>query len=448
MRNILILLLIFSFAITHAQEAIKNVIVETYYISDANDATDTTGGKIEPGYKTYRIYIQLKPGCKLLGLYGDINNALKISSTSDFFNNIDYGKTFGKDFTKSNYNKNTVALDTWLTLGQTTKKAGNTYFGVLKTQDDDGSFIGGENNDGGSEVIPTGLLTNNDPAAGIPLTVADGMDTLVNIESNWNSHGFIDLVSGEDSTIFGSIKVGSEFISNDALLYNTGVMGVNSDSNQVLVAQLTTKGEISFELNVQVYDPNIDQSYRSFYVAQGKDTINEGQKTITKVSHYLKYPAACGCNDPNFLEFSNRFVCSNLDSCKTRIILGCMDVNACNYNPAANYNVQNLCCYPGLCYDRDLSLACPSDAEPVLHLDIYPNPAESQITLQSTTEINNEVTKYIVYNYYGKVVLEKSLDIVSGNYIDQLNISNYESGIYLVRLYSGNSSDSRMFIKN
>ena len=124
-----------------------------------------------------------------------------------------------------------------------------------------------------------------------------------------------------------------------------------------------------------------------------------------------------------------------------------MDPKACNYNPDANYNVQNLCCYPGLCYDRDLSLACPSEGELVLRLDIFPNPAESQITLQSTNEIVNEETKYMVYNYYGKVVLEKSLGILNGNYVDQLDISNYESGIYLVRLYSGRSTDSRMFNK-
>jgi len=448
MKNIIILLLTFSFVFANAQDAIKNVIVETYYISDANDATDTTGGKIEPGYNAYRIYIQLKPGCKLLSLYGDINHALKISSTSDFFNNTDYGKTFGKDFTKSNYNKNTVALDTWLTLGQTTKKASSTYFGVLKSQDTDGSFIGGENNDGGSEEISTGLLINNDPAAGIPITEADGMDTLLNVESNWISHGFIDFISGEDSTIFGSVKVGSEFISNDAFLFNTGVMGVNPDSNQVLVAQLTTKGEISFELNVQVFDPGTDQSFSSFYVAQGNDTINESEKTITKVSPLLKYPADCGCNDPNFLEYSKQFVCFSEGSCKTRVILGCMDPTACNYNPDANFNVQSLCCYPGLCYDRDLSLACPSEGELILHLDVYPNPAASQVTIQTTSYIDNKESKYVVYNYFGNVILEKDLGIVNGKITDVLGLSDFEPGIYLVRLYAGSASDSRMFIKN
>ena len=72
-----------------SQDAIKKVIVETYYVSDANDATDTTGGILESGSKTYRIYIQMKPGCKLTKIYGDNNHKLKIASTANFFNNID-----------------------------------------------------------------------------------------------------------------------------------------------------------------------------------------------------------------------------------------------------------------------------------------------------------------------------------------------------------------------
>src|SRR5436190_23753691 len=53
---------------------VRNVIVETYYISDANDATDTIDGigRILPvDSKTYRVYVQLEPGCKLKKIYGD-----------------------------------------------------------------------------------------------------------------------------------------------------------------------------------------------------------------------------------------------------------------------------------------------------------------------------------------------------------------------------------------
>jgi hypothetical protein len=448
MKNILVLIFGLLICNVYAQDAIKNLIVETYYISDANDATDTTGGFLEPGSKTYRIYVQMKPGCKLLSLYGDKDNALKIASTAPIFNNKDYGETFGKDMRTNNLRKNTVALDSWLTLGQTTKRAANTYFGVLKSHDISGSILGGLNNDGGSAKIPGGLLANNDILAGLPLTTADGMDTLSTFESNWVNSGFIDQESGEDSTIFGSVKTGTEFISNSAYLANTGVMGVDPDSNLVLVAQLTTKGEISFELNLQVYDPDTDYGYRTFYVAKGIDTTYLAEQKIVKVSSYLKYPHECGCKDPNFLEYDRKYACNSLELCKTRIVLGCMDQSACNYDPEANYNVQYMCCYPGKCYDRDISLNCPSDGEPILRLDIYPNPATSRITIKSSTGLNNTESRYVIYDYFGKVVLEKQLGTVEGSITDDLDLSNFKSGIYLVRLYAGEASDSRMFIKD
>ncbi len=446
MRNILLFMFTFLMVYANAQDAVKKVIVETYYVSDAIDSTDTIGGKLEEGTKTYRIYVQLKPGCKLLSLYGDKNNTLKISSTASVFNNISDGVTFGKDMNVKYLKNNTVALDSWLTLGQTTKKAAKTYFGILKSQDTNGSIIGGVNNDGGSSGIPGGLLTNTDAIAGTPLAIADGMDTLANVASNWVSNGIIDLISGEDSTIFGSVKSGNEFISNDAYLSNTGVMGINADSNQILIAQLTTKGQLSFELNLQVSDPNSDQAYRNFYVAQGLDTINANERTITKVSPYLKYPAACGCLDPNFLEYSSKYACNSQDLCKTRIVLGCMDPLSCNYNPDANFNVPGLCCYPGKCYDRDLSLACPAE-DAILHLTVFPNPALSQITVE-TSPISEKKTIYFVYNYYGKLILEKDLGIVKGKVSDELNLSGFDPGMYVVRLTAGDAADSRIFIKN
>ena len=57
---------------------IEKVIVEPYYISDSLDATDTTGGYLQIGSTTYRIYIDLSPGGKLRKIYGDQNHPIKI----------------------------------------------------------------------------------------------------------------------------------------------------------------------------------------------------------------------------------------------------------------------------------------------------------------------------------------------------------------------------------
>jgi len=440
MKNVfLFMAAVLTITVSHAQNAIKRVVVEPYYVSDAIDATDTTGGTLAVGSKTYRIYIQMNVGCQLMKIYGDANHALKIMSTAPFFNNKDRGKTFAKDINKSNYANNTAALDTWMTLGQTTKTSANTYFGVLKSQDTDGSFVGGTNNDGGSAAITNGLLTNNDNLAGIPLTQADGMMLMTTLPSNWSDFGFIDMASGNDSTIFGSVKEGKEFISHNAYLQNSGVEGVAANDNTVLVAQLTTTGDITFELNVEIKE--LDGTIGK-YVASGPIAADEKQ------SPYLKYPPDCGCMDAAFMEYSDMYVCSVSDSCKTRIVLGCMDPLSCNYNPDANVNVPKLCCYPGNCADRDISLVCPDLGQGFRgKMKLFPNPANKQISIQ-TNLMDNVETKFVIYNSFGTIEFEKNMGIVSGDISQDVNIAHLMPGIYLVRMITANSVTSERFIKN
>ncbi len=471
MKSALYILFLYIFVSFHfnLHAQIEKVIVETYYISDTIDATDTTGGKLEAGTTTYRVYIDLTKGSKLTKIYGDENHPLKFSSTAVFFNNTADGQTFAKDFSKNRLGENTVALDTWLTLGQVTKKALKTYFGILKPQDTDGSIIGGANNDGGSAGIPGGLLVNIDPVAGIPITTADGLDTMMTIPSNWLDNGFRNSISGEDSTIFGSLKSGSQFISNNAFLQNEGVMGLNPDSNQILVAQLTTKGTLSFELNVEVND---EKGNIIKYVAQGHDTLDE------KYSSFLTYPPKCGCLNPGYLEYDPRltcsdsnlckthvpcgclnpkyleynsgFTCSDSNSCKTPIVLGCMDPYACNFDPKANFSVQTLCCYPGYCLDRDISLVCPNlgieEIKGIYGFKLYPNPAVDQLEIQFSSN-NNQTLKFSIYDSFGREVLQNYIYTMNGYQVQKVNISDLVSGLYLFKISIAGINSTKVFIK-
>lgn len=425
------------------QAQIEKVIVETYYISDGKDATDTTEGRsLEAGSKTYRIYVDLKAGSKIKKIYGDENHPIKILSTANFFNNIDRPTAyFGYLINKAWFANNpTLALDSWLTLGLATK----THNGILKSEDTDSSIIGGTNNYGGSAGVPGGLLTNNDSAAGIPLTMADGLALNDSVLSQWIDNGFKDIYAA-DTTVFGSVNTGSQFISTEAFLQqNSGVTGAVPDSNKVLVAQLTTKGEISFELNIEVEEPDGIFTKIVKYVANN-DTLLADEK----LSPYLKYPPSCGCKDPNYLEYSSSFACNNIDSCKTPIVFGCMDSLACNYDPNSNFNIQALCCYPGYCNDRDISIVCPPISNERLReskFDLYPNPAQDQITLQVAAGDNKEV-KYVIYNSLGKLMLEKNIGIMSDIIIKSLDISDLDIDLYLLRVFVGDISYNNIFIK-
>ena len=93
---------------------IEKVIVEKYYISDEIDSTDLTGGKVDSGSVTYRIYVDLKPGNILKKIYGDVNHPAKFISTDDFYNHSADGQSFAKDFVKAKYTESTIALDSCL----------------------------------------------------------------------------------------------------------------------------------------------------------------------------------------------------------------------------------------------------------------------------------------------------------------------------------------------
>jgi hypothetical protein len=445
-RLIKLTLVMILFLPLTVRSQIEKVIVEKYYISDANDATDTTGGYLQPGSITYRIYIDLAPGSKLKKIYGDVKHAIKFSSSAAIFNNLVDGQSFAKDFSKSRMAENTVALDSWITLGQVIKPGAKTYFGVLKTVDNDGSFIGGINNDGGSAGIAGGLLANADLSAGIPLTAADGLDTMTAVPTNWASYGLLDSLSNIDSTIFGSAKSSNGYVSYNFGLQNSGVTGVNPDSNQVLVAQLTTMGEISFELNVVIEEPASPQPLDVKYVSHfGAGEFNSD---TLKICPSLSYPLACGCQDPHYLEYSSDYGCSIQDSCKTPIVFGCMDTLACNYDPNANFNISDLCCYPGYCNDRDISVVCPSLGNASARFGIYPNPVQREMVLQISNG-NNQVVTFEIYNTFGRLVETYSIGNVTGDFDKQLDVSALKPGIYMVRMYLGQSiTGSKTFVKD
>lgn len=420
---------------------IENVIVEKYYITDSLDATDTTSGRLlEAGMITYRVFIDLKQGSKLKKLYGDNYHPLIINSSDTFFNNIDRPNAyFGYLINKSWFSSNpTLALDSWLTIGLNSK----TNMAVLKMDDTDGSFIGGLNNNGGSSSVPGGILVNNDPLAGIPVTTADGYHVLNNTLSQWVDYGYVDAF-GVDTTIFGSVNSGNSYYSTSSYIQqNSGVEGNPSDSNKVLIGQFTTKGDLSFELNVELEEPDGIGSKIVKYVAKA-DTLLVGEK----LSPYLKYPPICGCKDPNYLEFSSAVACNIQDSCKTLIVFGCTDSAACNYDPSVNYHVQELCCYIGYCYDRDLNILCPDYGnERIGETRISPNPASEFLNLEIIAGKGNLIA-YQITDLEGRRLTNDHQVFTSGLYTSQLNISELHNGIYLLIVYTGDSKTVQKFIK-
>jgi Secretion system C-terminal sorting domain len=428
---------LWSLLFVKANAQLENLFVECYYVADSMDVTDTAGGHLLLGETTYRVFLDLAPGSKLLSLFGDTDHPFSISSTRRFFNNTD-GATFGYEIPKVSYESNTVALDTYITLGQTGFQGLRNFYGLPKSQDDDGSFIGGINNDGGSEMVDGGLLVNETSLCGLPLTEADGMDTLELELTQWSSFGVVDFSSGIDSTLFGTVVVDSVFQRSNFVLQCEGVFGVIPDSNYVLIAQLTTPGEIALQLNASVITATGDTLN---YVS-----TNELTSPAEFFAPFLNYPQVCGCTDPDYLEFGPDYACSEDGSCNTLIVLGCMDSIACNFNPLANVQTPSLCCYPGFCDERDLEVVCPQLKGNSFDFEVYPNPAATYASVQVLSGVVSNV-KIDILNYNGVVMYTESVFEAPLNYTRQVDMTDWPQGIYQVRVEGINGVQSSMLVK-
>lgn len=420
-----------------SQNAIQDLIVEIYYISDANDSTDTDGGTLPEGSVTYRVFLDLAPGVTITEIFGDENHPLIISSTENFWNNTDRGEFFGYDIGDNRLDENTVALDSWITLGAATDE----HYGVPKENDTDGSIVGGENNDGGSEEIEGGLLTNQNAEMGLPLTEADGLipwpaDLGLPDINPFGVSALEDILSDE--------TVGNSFVSEGlaTLQYAEGVSGPDEE-NIVLIAQLTTLGEITFKLNVVLEVPGTGVVR---YVASGGNLQPD-----EVVSPYLSFPPECGCTDPDYLEYDPAAPCDD-GSCETLVVLGCANPDACNFNPDANINVPELCCFTAdSCNGLDWTIICPTlgletDLENV-SISTYPNPTGGELNLRIFSK-EAQVSGVMIYNLNGRAVRNEDIYLWSGEQVYTMDLRGLENGPYLIRIFSESFDQSVLVVKN
>ena len=235
--TLLFLSFILLYQLGNCQNGLEGIIVEKYYVSNAADSAGSSG-VLPSGSTTYRIFIDLLPGYTFQAAYGVANHELRFQTTTSFFNNEDYGATT-PTFSKTNARNNTVMLDSWLSGGAS---CGGNY-GILKAED---GVAGGTN-----VMNANGILANNDPLAGIPLTTQDGI--YVGTTPSVTVLGF---TPAELNVIDATSNVGNLISTYNA---SWAVLGGSVSPiptvNKILIAQFTTNGTFSFKLNVQIGTP-------------------------------------------------------------------------------------------------------------------------------------------------------------------------------------------------
>ncbi len=236
-------------------QGLEGIVVEKYYKANAADvANAANNGAVTPlttNSVTYRVYVDMAAGYKFLALYGNQNHTLKITSTSDFYNDPNYGVKWAQDLGSSNARKNTGLLDSWLSVGggATGKMA------VLKTEDTDASPGNAQgilqNNPGGLFGLPINIGTSSNAGA------ADGLINGSPVAQN--ALGFTTEFDMFDQSTGKSFST-----TNGAIAALGGTTGATA-SNMICIGQFTTDGVFGFELNVQVQ--NIATGVAELYVA-------------------------------------------------------------------------------------------------------------------------------------------------------------------------------------
>lgn len=230
-----------------AQEGLQDIIVEKYYVSNFADSLQADAeaiahgqprGALPVGSVTYRIYAKIHPDYTLKTVFGlaDSNNPLLLKTTTFFYNNPTGTFSPVPSIEKAEIKNKLLALDSYLTIGG----VANGQLGVLK-EDDNGSSnnITITNN-------PSGVLLNSNPSLGIPLTVQDGMLSSSNVRTP-SIYGLTDATIQALSD--GTLRSNTVEI-NDGFIINSD--GASNPFNKVLIAQLTTNGILTYELNLSV----------------------------------------------------------------------------------------------------------------------------------------------------------------------------------------------------
>lgn len=219
-----------------AQDGLEGIIVEKFYVAnEADNAGKLYSGELPEGSVTYRIYVDLKPGFRFQAAYGSPQHPLVIESTENFYNHLENGNIQPNIIPERTYKKNIALLDSWLSAGA----CAEGHLGILKAYDDTISdkFIRFEKGyfKGKKKSVPLYEIDGMKRSAVLPVPTFFQMDFLSKVIGTTTSENRIFTDNGAWAAL-GKGSVGADSLS----------------TNCVLIAQLTTAGELSFELNLLI----------------------------------------------------------------------------------------------------------------------------------------------------------------------------------------------------
>ncbi len=450
LRILLAAALAYSASLSNAQTgpdstALEGVIVERYYVANENDASDEDGSaQLVPGSVTYRVFLDMKDGYEFQYLSGEVGHAITFNTTTSFFNNEDRGETWADALNDIHLDKNTVAIDSWLAVGA----ASDAHWGVLKSDDPDGAQDGVLfPNDGGSNAVPDGLLTNDDPFAGIPLTDADGLMAVDSAPPTTTS-------LGDFPECFNTS--GSSFTSENFGLGVLGSVPCPTPGNKMLIGQFTTDGIFSFCLNIWLRIPDslvcddCPTQLRYFPILLPADTTGlEGDYRFAfaplcwssdqQTVDCLGVPggsALPGSSCDDGIAATMNDVYDNACVCVGEDCLGVLGGTALPGQPCDDGNPDSMndtwqdgCLCEG-------AIGINENASTLV--SIHPNPVSDLLRVR-LEQATGEAVSLTLRNALGEQLIQRSLGPVSGTRSEVIDLSSLAGGLYFIEVAVGDA---------
>jgi hypothetical protein len=274
---------------TASAQGLEGIIVEEYYVSDAADAAGAFGGSIPgpvEGSTTYRIYVDLADDYKLQQITALDGNFLEFATTTGFYNPTGASVNFGDQLGGFTFSQGPVPLDSYLSLGN----AGTGFAGVPKADDTDGSIF-------------VGRLQNTVQ----PVSAQDGMVPSTAAQLPTQTLG----ISAANLAFVSNNNAPSVEISSGSFFNLDGTQGI-VPGNKILIAQLTTDGDLSFKFNVQIFNTTtlLTERYTHTSVV---DFSGDGEE-VSVVFPGLTYPQATaqeGCTNALACNFDDLAIVDN-----------------------------------------------------------------------------------------------------------------------------------------
>jgi hypothetical protein len=82
----------------------------------------------------------------------------------------------------------------------------------------------------------------------------------------------------------------------------------------------------------------------------------------------------------------------------------------------------------------------------MLKINIYPNPATTQLTLEFEL-FKQEATVVEIWNVLGQLMYSNKDQFSKGKQKLEIDVSNFTSGVYFVQLFYGDKRSSVKFVK-